>query len=231
MPKPPINLPQYPNVPNAPGVPVVARPRSGGYGSTVATSFSGLLSSKAFDLIEDAINTPWALYLSQVYSADDAPLKNSVFGDHLDVVYFTVAYANQSNIANAPLEGGDFVSYNKTLQPDNHQVGISCGGQDQDRKDFINIIKSLSKGTDLLVLQTPDGVFENLNLINVNWQRTGQSGAQIVKAVLTLQEVRIYASTRPVNTKTGYVTVTQEQGTVGAVDPTPAQSQAIEKTS
>ncbi|QNT79302.1 phage baseplate protein [Entomobacter blattae] len=211
MAKPPIEKPLYPNVPNDAGVPALKRPPEGVnvvVGGLLATTGSGFLSSVAFDYLDDFINTRWVLYNQN--SLKDA--FGDVGTDRNALVYYQVQFSGQSNIANAPLEGGDFISYNKTLSPNTYQVGISCGSTEAVRKVFMRLLEDMRVDTQLYALQTPDSWYINLNVTSINYQRTSQGGVQLVNALLTLQEVRLYATTTWKNTKTGVVTSSEDQG-------------------
>ncbi|QNT78285.1 hypothetical protein [Entomobacter blattae] len=189
-------------------------------GQNVASAFEGFAVSTGFSLIDDVLTIAWGLYSQQT---GEPVFADSQFG----IIHYHFSYNGQSNIANAPLEGGDFVSYNKHVLPRQHQVGVSCSGTEAQRSRFFQVLDGLRGSTELLFLQMPEASFTNLSVVNISWQRTAQSGTQLVNAMLTLQEVRLYATTNGQNTKTGLQMAPLDRGSVGAVQPSIAQQHVI----
>lgn len=133
------------------------------------------------------------------------------------------------SIANAPLEAGSFVSYNKVGTPDQIQLGLSFQGSVATKAAQFAALEALKKGTDLVTARMPETTRLNMNVTNISFQRDASSGADLLLPTVVLQEVRAFAATAYTIGKKGTTSVTTNQGVVQATDATPAQAKAIGK--
>jgi hypothetical protein len=102
-----------------------------------------------------------------------------------------VSYQNGSDIVNAPIENGSFVTYNKIESPATAVVQMSKGsGGALGRGAFLAQIDALKNSTLKFHVITPDIVHRNMTIQDYSYARTGQSGMQLITVSLQLVEIR-----------------------------------------
>ena len=139
-------------------------------------------------------------------------------------------YRNDRNIPNYPVEQGGFASYNKVALPYNIRTILSCGGSGaMTRAQFLVAVETLLDSTDLYSIITPDLIYENANLIHVNFRREARSGATLLKVEMFFEEVRTTAISKSIPREpSGNSSV--KNGQVSPVPPTAAQTASIFST-
>lgn len=171
----------FPNVPLLPGVPSIPRnPLDAvttviALGSNVAARF----------LITMAPAAIWRI----VY-ADG--LKDAIVPDN----FISVDYSNRQSISNFPIEKGSFSTYNKVATPYQVRVLISKGGSDSVRQKFAIACDGLATSQDIFNIATPDYVYFRAACVGVEFSKTNRSGATLLIAALTFEEVRLIPSAR-----------------------------------
>lgn len=144
-----------------------------------------------------------------------------------DALVLQIGGSLSASIANAPLEAGSFVSYNKVDTPDQIQLGLSFQGSVAAKAAQFAALEALKKGTDLVTVRMPETTRLNMNVTNISFQRDASSGADLLMPTVVLQEVRAFAATTYTVGKRGTTSVTTNRGVVQAVDATTAQAKAI----
>ena len=104
---------------------------------------------------------------------------------------------HESQIVENAIEQGSFRSVNKIRKPNKCVIelgkgGANVGGGDVDTaiELVLENLKKYAKSTHLIVVQTPFGVFENMNLVSLDYSfKTGDCVNMLI-AKLTLQEVQ-----------------------------------------
>lgn len=92
-------------------------------------------------------------------------------------------HEQEYDIADFPIQEGQFASYNKVVQPWMDHVRLSKGGTLQDRIDFLNAIEQILPSTNLYTIQTPEYTYQNVNLKRWRITRQGASGAYFLTEV------------------------------------------------
>lgn len=115
------------------------------------------------------------------------------FGIPILLVDSVVSFKNtsKSQITNAPIEKGAFASYNKVNEPGQTVVQMSkwSGGTLQ-RGAFLAQLEMLRKSTLKFHVITPEFVYLNHSITNVEYSREASSGVQLIVASLTLEEIQ-----------------------------------------
>lgn len=143
-------------------------------------------------------------------------------------LYFEVGLQEQSQITDAPLEQGSFVSYNKNDTPAQYVLGMSLGPValwSGGNSDFEKL-RAMRSSTDLYYVHMPNFVSPAANVVGLATRRTTQNGSDLLLVFVTLREVRTFATVRT-TMKNGYNLEQQNMGVVNAQTPTAAQAKAI----
>lgn len=111
-----------------------------------------------------------------------------------------------ASVAQAPLEDGGFASYNKVLSPQKWRINAiflrDSLGAAGDQNKVIQKIEGLRSESDLLILRMPGYKSTYVTLEGYEFDRTSQSGCDLLIVKLSFQEVRITGKKRIV-TKSG----------------------------
>lgn len=203
MPITPIVKSLYPLVPKVAGVPAVLRAGAQVF-DTLTLGFLG-----AGELVNTILGSEPVLW--GVFKDDGQPIT-----DYDSVV--SVDYREDSRVSDYPIEEGSFASFNKVQNPFSKQVLISCGGSLERRAAFQVDLRAAQKSITLYTVITEDGTFENCNLVSIDWARSHQDGAHIIKAYCEFREIRVRGTTA----------FSQTQDPSGASPQSNGQVQAIE---
>jgi len=201
----------YPDVPDAPGVPDV--PKAPGDDS------QGTLSEVT---VSDSVDTPpqasaWGIL-------DDAG-SPAIQPDS----FISFEYRGEQKVPNYPVEKGSFSSYNKVALPFDVRVVIACGGKGaMTRQEFTDKLTSMLADTILYSLSTPDAVYDNANLIHVNYRREAKQGVTLLLAELWFDEIR-QAPAGTVTTQKPSGAEPQANGQVAPLPPTATQNAAVQQ--
>lgn len=177
--------PTYPLVPAVAGVPAVLR--SGAQVlDTLTLGFLGL-----GDLVNTIIGSEPVLW--GIYDPN-----GKIITDYDSMV--SMNYRNDSRVSDYPVENGTFASYNKVSDPFNIQIQLSCGGNLTRRAAFQADLLAAAKSLTLYTIVAEDGTFNNCNLVSLDWGRSQQDGAHIIKAFCEFREIRQRGTTAFKNT-------------------------------
>lgn len=162
----------YPDVPIATGVPPVLR-------DAANSSIGGeaRLSGDGSDVTQLAA-TQWGIFTQggvQIIRPD------SVIG---------FGYAPEYRIADYPIEGGGFESYNKVAMPFQARVVMAKGGTLAERQSFHQAIEAIRGDRELYNVITPEAIYADVNVTRVELDRSQQRGAGMLVVELYLQEIR-----------------------------------------
>lgn len=200
----------YPDVPNVPGVPNVPR------------QIGAVLPDNVDQLSSDSTSynpTPqWAI--------TDSTGNTALSPD--SVIEFE--YRGEMKICSHPVEQGSFSSYNKIAVPFDVRMVLSCNGNGpMSREQFLSAIETMRESTDLVSIVTPDDVYDNCNLVHVDYRRDARQGVSLIMVQLWFQEVRQGSSTTTSTAQPDGADPSQ-QGQVSPVNPTTQQQSAYNDT-
>lgn len=134
-----------------------------------------LLTNDALSLFAGLLPPVWGLYFDgiPVVPADS-------------VVSFN--FKQSETISDFPVEGGGFESYNKVTVPFDARFRFATGGTLLQRQAMIDALRAIVSDTNQYDVVTPDQVFLGVNVVNIGYSRTADSGLGLIVAdVWTLQ--------------------------------------------
>lgn len=101
----------------------------------------------------------------------------------------SMSYTATSTIPLHQIEKGSFSSYNKTYQP--FTVPLTCikTGSHEQVSQAIFKLDELVRGLQLVTVVTPERSYYNCSLTSFSYTRSADSGASILKFMITLTEV------------------------------------------
>ncbi|WP_143296347.1 hypothetical protein [Acetobacter okinawensis] len=204
MPLLPISLPAVWDVPVAAGVPALLGQSAG---AGVAASGSTTLATMLDAALVAQAERQWG-----IFTQDNRPVLTSGHVRALGV-------QSQCRIANAPLEDGSFLSYNKVRMPGVYEVEMLCDGSSmelgsasalgdllgaaglpglsgalQTRALFLAALDGLVADLGLYHIVMPEAVYANVNVTGYRLRREVRLGVSLLLAELSVQEVRLGAS-------------------------------------
>lgn len=186
------NIP-YPNVPPLPGVPPLSR---------TGEQFLGEALTRAGEFI------PLDLFGQKFAIIDSNTKENAITPDS----FVSFELKHDQKIPIYPMQDGAFSSYNKVGMPFDIKLTVTCGGNLQtSKKDFLDKINFLLTSLTLVDIVTPDRVYNDTNLIHVDYRREAKQGATLLIAQLWFQWVRIVSSTTQTAEPSGESSVSNGQ--------------------
>lgn len=114
--------------------------------------------------------------------------------------FIGIDYVNSQNISDYPIEKGGFTSYNKVQNPFTATIRISKGGSERERADFLLTLESILTSLDLYTIVTPEKVYKNVSIENIDYRRESTNGVSLIVAALRFVEIReatLISETRP----------------------------------
>lgn len=182
---------EFPDVPNLEGVPPVPRDSN----ATTSTS------SGSETIVVRSSRRRWGLYRD---GGSQAVIADSVI---------SVAISKEHTIANYPIEGGAFESYNKVEKPYEGRVVMTKGGSMDEKKQFITRLESMQQNLTTYNVVTPERTYKNANIIKVSIERTRDQGADMIRAEISVAEVR-----KTANREFSHVEPLYDAGAVQSID-------------
>lgn len=175
MPLPIIPKSLYPLVPNVAGVPALIR------------NAARIVDTLTFG----------ALGIGNLLGAE--PIRWGLFNTLGDPItdfdtILSVDMRDSCRVSNYPVENGSFKSYNKVENPYDARIVMTRGGTEAQRIEFINDLKFAKKSLQLLTIVTPEATYENATIEAFDYTRETTNGAGMIKAILTIVEVRQIAA-------------------------------------
>lgn len=169
-----------PNVPNVPGVPPLIDNKP-----PPTVEIQG-------DNVSDfsTANNRWGIY------------RNGVSVIEFETVLSTDYRADWA-IADFPLEGGKFESYDKVDLPFNARVRFGSGGTEEKRRALINSVRAIAGDLQFYQVNTPDDVYASCSVQHFDYRRTATNGAGMIMIEVWLQEIRVQGATSPTAALTG----------------------------
>lgn len=170
------------NVPNVAGVPALLT----GFAASAATS---LLTSDTGSFLTLAANSSWGLYLNgaPVVTADTV----TAFDMKRDYV-----------VADYPLEGGKFETYDKVKIPGMPRVRFTSGMNNANVTALLSSIEAIVGDFNKYDVVTPNAVYRSFNVTHYDYRRSAQNGMGMVTVDVWLQEVQVSVSATATNTST-----------------------------
>lgn len=99
-------------------------------------------------------------------------------------------HSAEFRIADYPVEGGAFESYDKVATPFATRVAVSKGGTVGEREQFLNVCQALLESLLAYNVVTPERTYLNVNVTRIGLTRNATNGAGMTTVELVLQEVR-----------------------------------------
>lgn len=194
----------FPNVPDVPGVPPVPRDPLGGL-SGVA-----LLVADAVAFLSGLLGPQWGIYRN---GFPVVIAKNVV----------EVSIKQDYTIADYPVEGGKFESYDKVTIPFDAHVRFSAGGTILDRQALLGSVRAIAGTLDLFDVVTPEVTYTNVNVTHFDYRRQAQSGVGLISIDVWCRQVRTSAASVFSSTQSPSGSSEANGGTVQTETPTPNQ--------
>lgn len=144
-----------------------------------------------------------------------------------DALVLQLGGMTRQSTSDAPLEEGSFTSFNKVASPQEIRLTLSFQGTTkQKKKNFIKL-QQMQESTDLFSVLMPGLTKANMNVVALEFDRNPNMTSDLLIVNVSLKEVRVYAQTTVMQTKTGLATSYSDQGAKQAQTPTSDQSKAI----
>jgi hypothetical protein len=203
----------YPDVPNVPGVPPLPQPPIG------------------YTFPVDDVNTE-DLDQGDTVALDTTPTWTITDDDGNPVLQpdsvIEFEYRGEMKVCSHPVEQGSFASYNKIAVPFDIRMTAACNGNGpMTRDDFLATIEDMRESTDLVTISTPDDVYDNCNLIHVDYRRDSRQGVSLLLVQLWFQEIRIAQQGQTQTAQPDGMDPSQN-GQVSPINPTANQSAAYD---
>lgn len=163
-----------PNIPNVPGVPPLS--------SYAANAVNLVVSATVANLIFGLTNLQWGLYL------DGAPAL-----DYNSTIDFE--FTQDWIIADYPVEGGSFESYDKVQEPWDIKIKISSAGDPVSRAELITQLDVIGNSLSLYDFLTPEKFYQSCSVRHIDIRRTATNGVGMIIANIYLQQIRLSATT------------------------------------
>lgn len=174
---PNLPIPKFPDVPNVPGVPPVLRNALAPVQNELSILTGGLIPAA------EIAPPQWG-----IFTAEGDPW---ILGDSCVALDLGQDWA----LADFPVEGGSFETYNKVVRPGMIKVSLVKSGKPGDRADFLRLAKEFCESRELATVVTPEIVYENMNGVHYDYRRDGKSGFQLIQVDIWVQEARIRTAT------------------------------------
>lgn len=190
-----------PDVPDTDGVPPVIRSRLRGVTAAVSA-----ISSDSANIATQA-NSEWGIY--------DTDGTKVLVPD----TFLAVEIAAESRVADYPIEGGGFESYNKVQVPFSPRIDMVKTGKKAERAAFLDFLETMRKSTTLYDVVTPEKTYLNVTLERYNVIRNTDTGPQQLRVQVVLAEIRVQAQVKFTNELTQSTLATDSGGSVQTAAP------------
>lgn len=136
------------------------------------------------------------------------------------------------SIADFPMAGGSFASYNKVITPFDVRLRFVAGGSAANRNALLASIDAIAGDTNLYSVVTPEKTYQNCNVKHQGYARATQNGLGILVADVWLQQIRIAAAaTRANNTASPGGAPQVNGGNPQPQAPTPFETSVVDSVS
>lgn len=138
-----------------------------------------------------------------------------------------VDYSSEYRIADYPVEGSVFQSFNKVQVPFDLRMTFTKGGTLAERTAFLNDAEKALASLDFFTALTPEWVYDPVNVVHVGYARTVKNGATLLTVDVGMRRVRNTAQTKFSNTQSDNGAADVNGGSVQTSTPTTGQAAAI----
>ncbi len=143
------------------------------------------LATAATDTRLQAAPSEWGIYLNG---------KKEIEPDSI----LALEYDREWAIADFPIEGGGFASYDKVARPFDVRLRLTKSSNTPkpggvDLRTFLAAIENLSDSLKLVDVVTPDRTYLSVTISRLGYTRTATSGAGLLTVDVGLREVRVTA--------------------------------------
>lgn len=136
-----------------------------------------------------------------------------------------IEYTREWALADFPIEGGGFGTYDKVLRPYDIRLRVTKGGTEQDRRLFLKDIETISESLDLFDIVTPIKTYLSVSVNRLGLGQAAGAGVGLLTIDLGIREVRITAGVAFTHVVDSGSAATVNSGTVQP-QPIPAPTQA-----
>lgn len=186
------------DVPQVPGVPQLL-------GGFLPVAIPAFISADAISIVGSFLGPQWGIFLGGV------PVVTS---DNV----LSMDARQEWVIADFPLEGGKFESYDKVLRPFDVRFRFSTGGSIAARSAMIQSIKAIAADFNLYMFVAPDDVWENVNVSHFDYHRAAAQGNGLFAVDVWGWQIQL-------NTNSGGLSSSQT-GSPASADPSVGSPQA-----
>jgi hypothetical protein len=140
-----------------------------------------------------------------------------------------VAYRHEMRIADFPIEGGAFASYNKVQVPFDIRISFAIGsgaGGTNRRTKLLSDLEQAVQSLDFYTVATPEATYPQANLTHLEYARETQRGVNLLVIDVFVQEVRPAAGAAFTNADAGNVNP-KEPTAKGAANNGQSQPQVV----
>lgn len=124
-------------------------------------------------------------------------------------------------IADYPLEGGGFESYDKVATPYDTRIALTKSGSLAEREGFLAVVHRLVGSLELYSIVTPERTYLDVSFERVGMVRNATNGAGMLTVEMILREVRAAAKAQFSKTQTETLTATTQTAPTPKVSATP----------
>jgi hypothetical protein len=196
------------NAPNVAGVPSIAR-------SSIGGAAISLLKADAYSLLTGIFGFPaWGIYFFGI----PVVLADTVSAFELNKTW---------TIADFPIEGGRFESYNKVYVPFRGTFRFIAGGSQSNRQALLLSIAAISGDLNTYDIVTPEAVYSGVNITSYSYRRTASDGVGLLQVDIVAEEVRSAPAAAYSSTQSSTSTAQSNGGTVQASAATSAQAASV----
>lgn len=168
-------MPELVAVPDVPGVPAVAF--AAGFGAGVVLAASDAIGLPLFS----SIGTQWGIFQQgrPVVACDNV-----------------VAFDHKADwaIADYPVEGGQFESFNKIPIPYDVRLVFTAGENQANRGALLNSLRAIAGDLKFYDAVSPEAVYTPVNIVHVDYRRTAQNGVGLIAVSVWCRQVRQVSS-------------------------------------
>lgn len=201
---------EYPDVPQAPGVPAVVR------------DGADPVPPDNFDFAPAEVPDTPPVYAQ--WGILDANGNAVIEPDS----FVSVAYRQNSRVANFPVEEGGFESYDKVQTPYDLRVRVTKGQSVEARSAFLAVLESLQQGLDVVSVVTPEVVLDAANLETFDYDRTAVNGVALLTVDLYFVQIRFTATAEYSQVNSPQAPSAEPEVSNGQVQATPVAQSKIQ---
>jgi hypothetical protein len=141
-----------------------------------------LLTSDTFQYFGSVFSTQWGIF------------ENGIPVVAADTVA-SIEYRQEWAVADFPVEGGGFESYDKVYIPFDVRFRFAAGGSESNRTALLASIAAIAGNLVLYDASSPEATYLNCNVKHYDYRRTSINGVGLIIVDVWLTEVRIVGST------------------------------------